>query len=178
MEQLSREQLLAVVAAQAQVIEEQAALIGQLSVQVESLTSQVGELARRLGQNSGNSSLPPSSDRFVKPKRDRGKASSRKPGKQPGAPGSTLELVAGPDEVIDHVPAACDGCGGELEDAQPCGVIVRQVRDVPLVKVRVTEHRMHKRACSCGTVTAASAPHGVDAPVCYGPNLRAIAVYL
>ena len=30
----------------------------------------------------------------------------------------------------------------------------------------------------CGTVTTAAAPGGVDAPVCYGPNLRAIAVYL
>jgi len=80
--------------------------------------------------------------------------------------------------VIEHVPAACGGCGAGLDGAEPAGVIVRQVRDVPLVKVRVSEHRMHKRACCCGTVTTAAAPGGVDAPVCYGPNLRAIAVYL
>jgi transposase len=47
-----------------------------------------------------------------------------------------------------------------------------------LVKVRVVEHRLHKRVCGCGAVTAAPAPGGVDGPVCYGPNLRAIAVYL
>ena len=76
------------------------------------------------------------------------------------------------------MPAACGGCGAGLDGAEPAGVIVRQVRDVPLVKVQVSEHRMHKRACSCGTVTTAAAPGGVDAPVCYGPNLRAIAVYL
>jgi len=43
---------------------------------------------------------------------------------------------------------------------------------VPLVKVKITEHRMHKRACSCGTVTATAAPGGVDGPVCYGSNLH------
>jgi transposase len=170
-EELSREQLLVVVAEQARVIEEQAS-------RIEALAAQVAELSRRLGQNSGNSSLPPSSDRFGKPRRERRGSSAGKPGKQPGAPGSALERVADPDEVIEHVPAACGGCGAGLDGAEPAGVIVRQVRDVPLVKVQVTEHRMHKRACSCGTVTTAAAPGGVDAPVCYGPNLRAIAVYL
>ena len=168
---MSREQLLAVVAAQATVIEE-------LTVKVEVLTGQVAELTRRLGQNSGNSSLPPSADRFVRPKRERRGSSAGRPGKQPGAPGSTLKLVADPDEVIDHVPAACGGCGRTLEGADAGGMIVRQVRDVPLVRVRVIEHRMHKRACRCGTVTTATAPGGVDGPVCYGPNLRAMAVYL
>lgn len=145
---------------------------------IEELTAQVAELTRRLGQNSGNSSLPPSSDRFAKPKRDRRGSATRRPGKQPGAPGSTLELVADPDEVIDHVPGACAGCGSGLGGAEPAGVIVRQVRDVPLVRVRVVEHRMHKRACGCGVISTAAAPAGVDGPVCYGPNLRAIAVYL
>jgi transposase/uncharacterized coiled-coil protein SlyX len=168
---LSREQLLVVVAEQAAVIEGQAA-------RIEVLTAQVAELTRRLDRNSGNSSLPPSADRFVKPKRDRGRSSSRKPGKQPGAPGSRLELIADPDEVIDHLPAACGGCGAGLDAAEAAGVIVRQVRDVPLVKVRVVEHRMHKRTCGCGAVTTAPAPGGVDGPVCYGPNLRSIAVYL
>jgi transposase len=168
---MSREQLLAVVAAQAQVIEDQAA-------QIEALAAQVAELTRRLGQNSGNSSWPPSADRFAKPKRERRRSSARKPGKQPGAPGSTLGLVADPDEVIDHLPSACHGCGAGLDGAAPAGMIMRQVRDVPLVRARVVEHRLHKRACGCGTVTTAPQPAGVDGPVCYGPNLRAIAVYL
>jgi transposase len=177
-EQLSREQLLVVVAAQAQVIEEQAARIGEQTARIEALAAQVAELTRRLGQNSGNSSLPPSSDRFAKPTRDRRQPSARKPGKQPGAPGSALEMVADPDEVIDHQPLACHGCGAGLDGAQAAGLIVRQVRDVPLVKVHVVEHRLHKRVCGCGAVSTATAPGGVDAPVCYGPNLRAIAVYL
>lgn len=161
------------------VVAEQARVLEQQALQIEALKNQVAELSRLLGQNSGNSSLPPSSDRGKQPTRQqRRRGSGRKPGKQPGAPGSTLDMVADPDEVIDHLPGACVGCGADLHDAECAGVMVRQVRDVPLVQVRVTEHRMHKRACSCGAVTTAAAPAGVDGPSCYGPNLRAIAVYL
>lgn len=89
-----------------------------------------------------------------------------------------MERVADPDEVIEHRPTSCDGCGSGLTGADTVGVSVRQVRDVPLVKVTITEHRMHRLACGCGHITAAPAPAGVDGPVVYGPNLRAIAVYL
>jgi transposase len=159
LEQLSRRELLAVVIAQAELIQQQEARIAAQDNRIAELIAQVEELTRRLGQNSGNSSLPPSSDRFAKPKRQRRKASGRKPGKQPGAGGATLELVAHPDEVIDHEPGACRGCGAVLDGAEPAGVIVRQVRDVPLVKIRVVEHRLHKRACSCGAVTTASSSY-------------------
>lgn len=156
----------------------QAELIEQQTARIEELSERVAELERRLGQNSRNSSLPPSSDRFTAPKPQRRRRSGRKPGKQPGTPGTTLELVGDPDEVIDHVPATCGGCGAGLVGAAPAGVIARQVHDVVLPAVRVVEHRLHKRACRCGTLTTADAPAGVDGPACYGPNLRAIAVYL
>ena len=159
------------------VVAEQATLIQTLTEQVQALTAQVAELTRLLGQNSGNSSLPPSTDRGRGPSRPR-RGSNRKPGKQPGAPGSTLEIVTDPDEVIDHLPGACGGCGADLGDAAPAGVVVRQVRDVPLAEVRVVEHRLHRRACRCGKVSTAAAPAGVHGPAVYGPNLRAVAVYL
>lgn len=171
MEQFTRGELLVVVT-------EQAALIVSLTSQVEVLAGQVAELTAKAGRNSQNSSMPPSSDRFAKPARPVRGRTGRKPGKQPGAPGAGLEFTASPDEIIDHVPASCAGCGSDLADAEPVGMNARQVRDVPLVKVTVTEHRMHQRACPCGQVTVAPAPTGVDGPVVYGPNLRAIAVYL
>jgi transposase/uncharacterized coiled-coil protein SlyX len=176
--QLSRRELLAVVVAQTELIERQTAQIAEQAARIEELTARVVELERRLGQNSGNSSLPPSSDRFAEPKSQRRKRSDRRPGKQPGSPGAHLQLVADPDEVIDHVPAACVGCGARLAGAEPAGMITRQVHDAPPVEIRVVEHRLHRRACGCGTVTTASAPAGVDGPACYGPNLRAVAVYL
>jgi uncharacterized coiled-coil protein SlyX len=93
------------------------AQIAVLARRVESLTERVAELERRLGRDSSNSSRPPSSDspHAKKPRdrslRERGK---RRPGKQPGEPGSTMSLVDHPDEIIDCPPAACCGCGADL----------------------------------------------------------------
>jgi transposase len=159
------------VAAQARVIEEQAD-------RIERLEALVVELQRRLGQNSRNSSKPPSSDGPAKPARRSQPGSGRSPGKQPGAPGTSLARSADPDVVVDHVPSSCGACGLGLATAADAGVVIRQVIDIPEVTASTTEHRMHKRRCACGVVTAAPAPAEATAPVAYGPNLRALAVYL
>jgi transposase len=153
-------------------------LVVAQAAEIESLKVRVAELERRLGRNSGNSSTPPSKDPLDAPPRSLRRKTGRKPGKQPGSPGSALRLVDDPDEVIDHEPAACQGCGAGLRRATPAGMARRQVHDIPEVSVRVTEHRLHRRRCACGCITTAGAPAGVGAPVVYGPNLRALAVYL
>jgi transposase len=164
-EQPSREELLALVEAQARMIKE--------------LRAEVAELNRRLGRNSSNSSQPPSTDGpAVSPSRAARRGSARRPGKQPGAGGSALFQIGDPDEVIDHVPDACGGCGSDLQGAAAVGVVRRQVHDIPTITPVVVEHRLHKRRCSCGITTTAIAPGGVGAAAVYGPNLRALAVYL
>lgn len=138
------------------------------------------ELKRRLGQNSRNSSKPPSSDgpERAMPLRSVRRKTGRKPGKQPGVQGFSLELVDDPDGVVDHVPACCRGCGAGLENTGAAGVVRRQVTDIAPAVATVTEHRLHQRRCGCGTVTTANAPAGVAAaPASYGPNLRAWVVY-
>ena len=80
--------------------------------------------------------------------------------------------------VIDHLPQACRGCGSQLLSAADAGMVVRQVVDIPQIRTSTTEHRMHKRRCGCGVVTTAAAPAEATGPVVYGPNLRALAVYL
>jgi transposase len=163
------------------------ALVGELSAQVAELTEQnavqaerIAGLERRLGQNSKNSSRPPSSDAFDNkpPPRSLRKKTDRRPGKQPGSPGAALRQVDDPDVVVDHVPGKCAGCGHGLALAAVAGVVRRQMHDIPEVTATVVEHRLHKRRCGCGTVTTAAAPAGVNAPAIYGPNLRALAVYL
>jgi transposase len=57
-------------------------------------------------------------------------------------------------------------------------VIRRQVFDIPTITVRVVEHQLISRRCSCGALTQAASPAGVTAPVQYGPHAAAIAVYL
>jgi transposase len=164
-EKPSREELLALIEAQARTIEE--------------LRAEVGELKRRLGRNSRNSSQPPSTDGpAVSPSRAARRHGARRPGKQPGAGGSALFQTSDPDEVIDHVPQACGGCGSDLTGAAALGVVRRQVHDIPTITPVVVEHRLHRRRCGCGTTTTAAAPAGVGAAAVYGPNLRALAVYL
>jgi transposase len=159
--------------------EELLALIEQQARMIQELQAEVAELKRRLGRNSGNSSQPPSADGpAASPWRATRRRTGRSPGKQPGAGGSALLQTGTPDEVIDHVPDACGGCGSDLAGADPAGVVRRQVHDIPTITPIVVEHRLHKRRCGCGATTTAAAPAGVGAAACYGPNLRALAVYL
>jgi hypothetical protein len=52
------------------------------------------------------------------------------------------------------------------------------VFDLPPMTVRVTEHQLIARRCSCGTTTCGAPPAGVTAPVQYGPRITAIILYL
>jgi transposase len=118
--------------------EDLAALVARQAEQIARLEAEVAELRRQLGQNSQNSSRPPSSDSpFVKPApKSLRRASGRKAGGQPGHPGSTLARVADPDSVVRHEPGPCDGCGAGLADTPQVGVERRQEFDLPPMTVR------------------------------------------
>lgn len=177
-ESLSREDLLALVAAQQRTLGELTGLVEKLTGENQRLAARVAELERRLSRNSGNSNMPPSSDAFTKPARPAREGSERRRGRRPGTPGSGLALVDDPDEVLNVFPPVCAGCGGEFAAPHSRGYTRRQRRDIPLVTVRVTETRWHTVACGCGALSTATVPASTcDAP-CYGPNLRALAVYL
>jgi len=170
LESLSREDLLALLALQQRQIED-------LKSTVVALTDKVRDLESRLGRNSGNSSMPPSSDVFVKPERRKKPSSGRPRGKQPGAPGVSLELVEHPDRQLDEFPLDCAGCGSVLPRVS-AGFTRRQCHDIPPMSVQVTETRWHKVQCGCGQVTAAPVSNGVPDCPYYGPQLASLAVYL
>ena len=154
-------------------------LVARQAERIAQLEAEIAELKRRLGQNSSNSSVPPSADGLAKPapKSLRGR-SGRRPGGQAGHAGRRLSQVDSPDETVVLEPVACHGCGAGLAGAQVASVTRRQVFDVPPIRVRVVEHRLMARRCGCGTVTTASAPAGVAARVQYGSRVKAIVVYL
>ena len=176
----SYDELAALVVTQARLIEELRGELAQLRADNDKLRAENAELRRRLGANSRNSSKPPSSDSpFVKPApRSLRRTSGRKPGGQPGHPGSTLALVAEPNERKRHEPGPCTGCGANLAGAAEVGMERRQVFDLPPMTVQVTEHQLITRRCSCGAATSGTAPEGVSAPVQYGPRITAIILYL
>ena len=158
-------------------------MLGELGRAVEELRAEVADLRRRLGRNSGNSSMPPSADDLpgkVQPGRAaRGKGSGRRRGKQPGAAGASMAWGE-PDEVADHRPEGACGCGADLAGAADLGVARSfQQLEVPLITARRIQHDLHQARCRCGRLHVAARPEGVpDSAVSIGPNLRALAVYL
>src|SRR5260370_4888554 len=89
----------AVIAEQARVLAEQAAAIGELRADVVALAAEVRDLRRRLGRNSGNSSMAPSAHDLPgrtppAPKPQRG--GGAKPRQEPRAPGSHPASSASP----------------------------------------------------------------------------------
>src|SRR5215218_9119662 len=172
----------ATVAVQAAVIAELRAVNAEQARLVAALQTRVVELERRLGKGSSNSSKPPSSEGLRKParaeQRNAEQTEGRRPGKQPGTPGAHLAQVERPDEVVEHAPERCGGCGADLAGAVVVGVEARQVFDLPALRLWVAEHRAERRRCACGTTTAAAFPDHVRAGACYGPGVRALVCYL
>lgn len=156
----------------------------ELRAEVVALRAENAELRRRLNSDSSNSSRPPSSDSpYLKPvpkqSAMRGR-SGRRPGKQPGSPGVTRELVDDPDEIIPVVPQSCRGCGYGLSDVPDRSVRRSQVVEVlPPPPPRVTEYRVATPVCPCcGVATAGDDVPFTAAPVVFGPRSRALMVFL
>ena len=160
-------------------IEQMQAQIEQMQAQMAVLSQQVKDLQDRLAKDSHNSSLPPSSDRFVRQPKSLRKKSEKKSGGQEGHPGTTLRFCEKPDEVIEHRVTACACCQQDLSQVEACVTLRRQVVDIPAPQVMVQEHRAEQKQCPhCQHITLASFPASVMAPIQYGPRLGAIAVYL
>lgn len=97
LEELSREELFALVAEQARVIE-------VLTARVVNWSAGWGRTRRiRRGDHLA-------ADRLRRRGRPGRRGAGRRPGKQPGSPGTTLALIDDPDEVSVHQPVCCRGC--------------------------------------------------------------------
>lgn len=147
------------------------------------LQETVADLKRRLGKDSSNSSKPPSSDGLAKKTRTTASSlrgvSGKKSGGQKGHKGDTLNQTATPDFVQSHTAETCAHCRAALTAAMVTGVEKRQVFDVPVPRLEVTEHQAQVYRCTqCRTVTKAAFPAGVNAAAQYGPRLKGFAVYL
>lgn len=81
------------------------------------------------------------SDGFKKKTKSLRTKSGKTPGGQKGHEGKTLEISDNPDEIIVHAVDKCDICGESLQDISPERHIIRQVVDIPEVKVKIIEHR-------------------------------------
>src|SRR3954451_22282801 len=151
----------------------------KLEAEVAELRPLVRELQARLGQNSSNSSIPPSANPPQAPPPVRKKPTGRQPGGQPGHDAHLrrrlpAERLSQP--VIHYVPGICECCDDDLayapgtDDPEPRW---HQVVELPEIPVQVTEYQAHARTCSnCGHVNWAKIPGDIRAHVC-GPRLTA-----
>jgi transposase len=156
----------------------------RLQAQVESLTARVArqderiaQLERRLNRSSRNSSQPPSVDPPGTAPR-RGKDSSgRAQGGQPGHEGKGRPLLPAwaVDDVVDHWPDRCD-CGHVFAAGELVAVgepVRHQVEELPVITVRVIEHRCQRVRCpGCGRRRRAHLPREVAASS-FGPRFQA-----
>ena len=176
LDDLSRDELIALVRSQAD-------RIAELAAANETLAAKVAELEHLFSRNSDNSSNPPSQDQGpgktppAKPRREPRRAK----GKQKGAPGSRLAWREQPVDQRDRFPEGLCSCGQDLGDAADLGVVDRyQETETRSPRTVVTQYDQHAVACGCGKVHTATRPKGArpHGQVGYGPNLQAWAVYL
>jgi transposase len=161
---------------------ENTALREQLAAALEQLGQALGrihELEGQLAKDSHTSLKPPSSDGPKRRQRSQRQKSEKPTGGQPGHAGHSLMQVENPDEVVRHRPRICDQCQQPLEGIVGQVKERRQVHDLPQVRLVVREHQVEEVCCpACQHLSVGSFPAGLEAPVQYGPNLRALGVYL
>ncbi|MGZ4180421.1 MAG: IS66 family transposase [Solirubrobacteraceae bacterium] len=166
-----------------------------LAGRVEQHEERLARLEAQQRQDSRTSSKPPSSDppktRAQRRAEARAKAKElmRREGERRQAGGQSGHRGAGRglrpddqiDEIVDHYPDTCGGCGRQFpaEQRRPRRRFGRhQVAELPPISVVWTEHRTHQLRCRhCLARTSGRLPDGIGA-CAFGPRLRAAVVTL
>jgi transposase len=174
---------------------ELAASVERLRAAGELLEERVRRLEGQAREDSRTSSRPPSLDPPKTRQQRRAEARSRakellvkdrgkrKAGGQPGHRGVGRELAPEDrvDEIVEHFPEACRGCGREfgVDERRPTDRFGRhQVCELPPISVLLIEHRTRRLRCpDCRTETIAELPAGIGSSA-FGPRLRAAIVTL
>jgi transposase len=150
---------------------------------VKELRKRIEILEKRLEQyekpekNSGNSSLPSSSDKNKKhyPPREK---SEKKPGGQAGHKGHAKMLYENPDEIIEIYPKKCSCCGNDHFVNKNNILEQRQVVDIPEIKPYVTEYQQKAGVCNkCGQHNIGKFPENIAPNVQIGEKTRCLIGY-
>jgi transposase len=150
-----------------------------LREQVSQLQDRLAELEGQLAQNSRNSHRRPASDGLAHKRYCRRVPSEKTNGGQPAHPGRTLKIVQEPDSIVKHRPKQCTHCQQDLSEVTGEVIERRQVYHLPPLRLVVREHQIERVKCAhCCQVSYGSFPSEVSAPAKYGPDVRALAVYL
>ncbi len=150
---------------------------------LEEANARIKHLEGQAAKDSHNSSKPSSTNGFKEPVRKTQslrEKSGKKSGGQPGHPGKTVMMVSHPDQTLLLTPQRCQHCQEDLSQASLCRTERVQVFDLPPVHLQVIEYHIQVKSCPCcQSETRADLPDGLTgASAQYGPNVKALAVYL
>jgi transposase len=159
---LSRDDLIALIEAQAQ--------------QIALLTARIADLEAKLAaptKTPDNSSVPPSKGQ--KPNLpDRGKKPPR-----PSRPGVTRALAEHPDRIIEATLSACPHCEAALAPADMADIHAYDHIDLPPIRPVVTRIHRHRGVCPCcRKPVAAPAPEGFEPGSPFGPGIASLVIHL
>ena len=156
--------------------------IARLNEVIASLQEELKESVRKNRMDSSNSSKPPSSDGYRKPKpvslRER---TGRSPGGQPGHKGHNMTIPHLPDNSVEHYPTECKGCPRFDECRSQSAFECSESRFVvdAVMLTTVTEHRRMDVICPMAkdddNKMSGSFPENVKAHVQYGDSFDVVA---
>lgn len=152
----------------------------ELRGRVADLEAQLAKALEVLGQNSGNSNKPPSSD-APNAKQTKKKRKGRRRGGQHGHRGSHRELLPADqvDQVVDLFPTECENCWNPLAEVPDEFAKRYQLTDLKPLAIHTTEWRRHAVVCPCcGYETRAAYDPEVIPRYAFGPRLMAVVAML
>lgn len=153
----------------------QAEAISSLTRQVEMLTARVAELEAKLGlppKTPDNSSTPPSQGL---------KGSEASASKLKGKPhaGAHRALHPNPTARLDRLASACIHCGADVSSVPQVACEAYDHVEIPSIRPDVTRVTLFGGTCPCcARRFKAPAPEGLEPGSPFGPNLRALVIYL
>ncbi len=161
-EELSREELIA--------------LVYEMAKKINELEAEIAR-SKQPPTTSQNSSQPPSRD-FKTPARKKRQRSKRK-GAPPGHEKQERPLMDKPNKIIEAYVDHCENCHLNLLDQVPVQVLRRQITELPEIQPVVIETRQYEVACPCcGKLQRGKLPEGLEAGRYFGPRLEATVTLL
>lgn len=150
----------------------------QIKLLEEKVTLLLEQLQKKdVRKDSHNSSMAPSSDLFSTKKNLR-IVSTKPNGGQLGHKGTTLEMTATPNKIINLKSDFCNKCGQSLSQETFILKAKRQVIELPSIQPIFEEYRQFSCQCpNCQHEQITEFPFGVNAPIQYGSSVEALISY-
>ena len=167
----------ALILAQAETISVLRKQVEGLTAQIAVLTARVAELEAKLGsppKTPENSSTPPSQGQKTSDKKPDKPKAKRNPHK-----GAHRDLHPNPNRTLNVFASHCTHCAANVSAWPQHAVQTYDRIEIPPVAPDVTRVVLHAGICPCCRHRfKAEAPQGLEPGSPFGPNLRALVLYL